>query len=256
MTDHLYKYRNFSTRSLVSLEHDKLYFSNPDNFNDPFDCSIRPVYTKGEVEDFVDDFKYAVMHIQKCTEDIARQYIEKRFNENIETLKEEMFQYYKKIVLRQFGVFCLSAKNNDLLMWGHYADSHKGFCLEFIKEKDHFFRESKEVDYPEDNNYPEYDWPKNPDEMMAMSEKIILTKARHWVYEEEWRVINPPNEMTDSYMGHERSYAQESLASVIFGMSMPEENRKLIRKITSDKNIKYKEAIASNNKFKIEIIDC
>jgi len=256
MTDHLYKYRKFSTRSLVSLEQNKFYFSNPDYFNDPFDCSIQPVYSKENVEDFVEDFKYAVMHIKEFTEYLATQYIKKRFNENIETLKDEMIQYYEKIILRQVGVFCLSAKNDDLLMWGHYADSHKGFCLEFLKEKDHYFRESKEVDYPENNNYPEYDWPKNPDEMMAMSEQIILTKARNWVYEEEWRIINSPNKMTEHYRGHERSYAQESLSSVIFGISMPKENRELIRKITSNKNIKYKEAIASNNEFKIIIIDC
>jgi len=256
MTSHLYKYRNFSTRSLVSLEQNILYFSNPDYFNDPFDCSIQPIYNKTNIEDYVEDFKYAVMHIKECSEDLAAQYIRKKFNENIETLKDEMLQYYEKIVLRRFGVFCLSGKNNDLLMWGHYADSHKGFCLEFLREKDHYFRESKEVDYPDDNHYPEYNWPKNSDEMMDISEKIILTKARHWVYEEEWRVINSPNKMTDNYRGHERSYAEESLTAVIFGISMPKENRKLIRKITSNKNIKYKEAIASNNEFKIEIIDC
>lgn len=29
------------------------------------------------------------------------------------------------------GIACFSAKVDDLLMWSHYADGHRGFCLEF-----------------------------------------------------------------------------------------------------------------------------
>ena len=29
------------------------------------------------------------------------------------------------------GVLCLSACDNSILMWSHYADEHKGFCIGF-----------------------------------------------------------------------------------------------------------------------------
>ncbi len=33
--------------------------------------------------------------------------------------------------LQQRGVACFSAKVDDILRWSHYADGHRGSCLEF-----------------------------------------------------------------------------------------------------------------------------
>jgi hypothetical protein len=30
------------------------------------------------------------------------------------------------------GVACFSALPDDLLMWAHYADKHRGVCLKFV----------------------------------------------------------------------------------------------------------------------------
>lgn len=32
---------------------------------------------------------------------------------------------------KMFGVYSLSTSATDELLWAHYADSHRGFCLEF-----------------------------------------------------------------------------------------------------------------------------
>ena len=34
----VYRYQSFSKWTLQTLVHDKLYFSDPSSFNDPFDC--------------------------------------------------------------------------------------------------------------------------------------------------------------------------------------------------------------------------
>lgn len=39
MPTHLYKYKSFSVDSLDLLVSDKLYFANPNSFNDPLDCN-------------------------------------------------------------------------------------------------------------------------------------------------------------------------------------------------------------------------
>src|SRR5262249_53331053 len=36
-----------------------------------------------------------------------------------------------KILDQSFGVLCLSECPDDILLWSHYADSHRGLCLEF-----------------------------------------------------------------------------------------------------------------------------
>ena len=34
------------------------------------------------------------------------------------------------------GVSCFSAIHDNLLMWGHYAQGHQGFCLEYSTDTD------------------------------------------------------------------------------------------------------------------------
>ncbi len=38
------------------------------------------------------------------------------------------------------GILCFTEKNDNLLMWSHYANSHKGFVLEFYPEHQFFDR--------------------------------------------------------------------------------------------------------------------
>ena len=37
---------------------------------------------------------------------------------------------------RQYRVYCLGPDAGNLLMWPHYADRHKGVCLEFSLRND------------------------------------------------------------------------------------------------------------------------
>ena len=32
---------------------------------------------------------------------------------------------------RRYRIYCLSARADSQLIWGHYADHHRGVCLEF-----------------------------------------------------------------------------------------------------------------------------
>ncbi|MBL7103181.1 MAG: DUF2971 domain-containing protein [Bacteroidales bacterium] len=33
-----------------------------------------------------------------------------------------------------YGILSLSAKWDNILIWGHYAEKHKGFCIGFNEE--------------------------------------------------------------------------------------------------------------------------
>lgn len=44
-------------------------------------------------------------------------------------------QETRKEVLARFGVFCLSAVDDNHLMWSHYAANHRGFCVGIDEEK-------------------------------------------------------------------------------------------------------------------------
>jgi hypothetical protein len=47
------------------------------------------------------------------------------------------------------GVACFSAAADNLLLWAHYADGHRGFCLEF-DTSDPVFEKIQRVGYTQE----------------------------------------------------------------------------------------------------------
>ena len=124
----------------------------------------------------------------------------------------------------------LTEYNDDILMWSHYADRHRGICIEFrpLKEEhDNFYHQALEVIYPKDNNPPKlnfYKYRNNPEKWIV---KCLTTKANHWEYEGEWRII-------DVTKGPGKSSIPEGvIASVILGCRIEKNDRDLIMKLAS-----------------------
>ena len=44
------------------------------------------------------------------------------------------------------GVCCLSEKHDDVLMWSHYSNGHKGFCLKFETSYEPFYIRPQKLD--------------------------------------------------------------------------------------------------------------
>lgn len=76
------------------------------------------------------------------------------------------------------GILCFSKGWRNPLLWGHYADKHKGICLGFeVSDSD-----IKKVDYIETRPPP----PDVLSEAFVMG--LLFTKFSHWHYEQEYRV--------------------------------------------------------------------
>lgn len=79
------------------------------------------------------------------------------------------------------GVFCLSDNPNNILMWQHYADEHKGIVVEFETEADtDFFHQLLEVEYVQN--------PPVLNDSMAVKD-LIKCKSCEMKHEREWRVF-------------------------------------------------------------------
>lgn len=120
--------------------------------------------------------------------------------------------FYSDILFKDLGVGIGSftrLKDNDV-MWGNYADSFKGVCLEFdfnLTEK--LIEKFHPVTYS--------------DELMVINnhDMIIdaaLRKKQKWKYEEEWRTLIFPGK-------GEISFNKESLIGVYFGVNVLSEKR-------------------------------
>jgi hypothetical protein len=106
---------------------------------------------------------------------------------------------------KQFGVLSLTRKNDNLTMWAHYTNSHSGYVIEFdssnryfnktINEHDKLRRLNDIIYVKERPNITLFDSTIEEDKFTEyMIEKILLTKSKHWDYEEEIRMIQPLDE--------------------------------------------------------------
>lgn len=83
-------------------------------------------------------------------------------------------------------VYCLAEDPLSILMWSHYAAKHTGICLEFHLGNP-LFMKVLPVEYQDD--FPDID----PSEMYDRVDEAVLTKAKCWEYEKEFRLIGGPH---------------------------------------------------------------
>lgn len=130
----LYKYRSLS-KSTDDYKHTmdifaniQLWFSAPKDFNDPFDCKLVPNISS------IQSFAHTIAEKQRVVNNDNSELIENTILQtpNMQDLVKEATAE----VMNGCGILSLTKTNNDILMWSHYADSHKGICLEFDVTRD------------------------------------------------------------------------------------------------------------------------
>lgn len=188
-----FKYRSLATeqdrqRLRQVVVEGKIYFPPAKFFNDPFD--LHPVIDLT-----------APRHVQrKDYERLAKKYEglgrAKRRKEARRVMKTSMSprniaattraiqDQHARVLTETVGVLCLCKKRDDILMWSHYADSHKGVCLEF-DGMSKFMAHAQEVKYSKTRE-PIRPYHETQEQMM---EKALLTKSDRWAYEDEYRLL-------------------------------------------------------------------
>jgi Protein of unknown function (DUF2971) len=124
-----------------------------------------------------------------------------------------------------YRIYCLSTRPASPLMWSHYADHHRGVCLEFdARTLD--FGSATEVTYSA--TYPNFRLEDDTD----LSPFYI--KSSDWAYEEEYRLValEPDKALgsgtlmtRDDGMFH---FSKGALVSVIIGSSVDDTNKREI----------------------------
>jgi hypothetical protein len=250
---HLYKYRSIADPTKKHVEQiflsDEIYLPKPNEFNDPFDCIPVPSLeaTKTECKVYLDELyrrqnpqgsrKSRMIWIDKIMKD-------KFANHRLKYTTAELVKIIEEIP-NMAGLYSLSAKNDHVLMWSHYADSHRGICLIFNASTEYFGRAHK-VTYQE--NRPIFNLIKDTHEEIL--NKILLVKADYWAYEEEYRII-----------GHKEGPGRHKfppylLEGVIFGAKTSNLDRDLVLEWQSKRNIPitFYQATISKDKFKLNIM--
>jgi hypothetical protein len=212
----LYKYQPYNTQTLDNLKNRIIWFSTPEQFNDPFDCGIPFELPEGTWPEGL---------------------IAKR---------------------NSFRIACFSECVDNLQMWSHYADGHRGFCLEF-SGNNRPFSVAVPVKYYDENPIPNLE-PKIPWEQMSKERKLrnqakmqrrarfvcITTKSSGWSYEKEWRLA------WGSKNGVQ-VYDASLLTGIYLGCAMPSVHKEIVAQILNGSPTQIYEMRRSETKFKVEI---
>lgn len=140
-------------------------------------------------------------------------------NTSIRAVLTESWNSTRRRLAETYGVVCFSEVDSELLMWSHYADSHRGVCLEF-----------------DASERPIIGWKRWAYHSVCYSsnrvidvakigiarafELLLTTKSPDWSYERERRLI--------TIMGRgEQNGRIQSLRGICFGMRVPGLDRHL-----------------------------
>ena len=135
----LYHFQSFNAAWLnQTLIDGKIYMSNPTDFNDPWDC--RPWFNDEALDD-PEFYNRQVEQLAGSDRKWTRPFDEDRHNAILYRLRTDRSFLQEKIrqiseglweaIGERYRVYCLSTKQECALMWAHYADKHRGVCLEF-----------------------------------------------------------------------------------------------------------------------------
>lgn len=118
----LYKYYGDKPRKLEMVKANRMWYSAPCNFNDPFDCEIS--INEDEI------FKSVLRAFPDARGIRKGSYKWKEFSGLIHQELKTLQIVFDKLKY-SMGISCLSESNDSLLMWAHYANNHRGMCVEY-----------------------------------------------------------------------------------------------------------------------------
>ncbi len=194
----LYKFRSFGANTLRMLCQSEVYYSKPSEFNDPLEFSptVIPDVSLGELENL-----YRQMIGEELSCENLKGFRYHSDEDGDHRLTDEFYQ--KRIVdaiktwldikMRYQGVLSLSGKWDSPLMWSHYADDHKGICIEYDASISACVA-PRRIDYEGGRGIPVsdiIDWVlgDSASAKEKIEQKYFYTKAAQWKYEDEWRYI-------------------------------------------------------------------
>ncbi len=272
--DCLYRYRAYDDNTIAALKNDRLYFSNPEYFNDPYDnllfadtskivCTIigniisgmdNYLDTRKEMEMPWADFVKFIWSSEKSKEIILRE----RFDQILGVLDS-----IRVNLKRNSRIICFSDCYDSRLLWSHYANYHKGFIQVYNKANLETFKcyndreeESNnktrlvQVEYVDQQTdmtelvleYIRHNIFGNMGDVEQIDAKITSTifrtviseKAREWSYEREWRLI-PRNPQINRKS--ELVYLKCRPIAVIVGSQCQGEERETLIRICQERDI-------------------
>lgn len=218
-----YKHLRSSNGSRAMISDGTVRFTDPLDFNDPFDCCYDAEdgflgKTSAEIAALLRRYQQPKMspaNRHMATKKIVRLHRQK--------IKDGRFFAEMN---KHVGVVCLNQSPLNILMWSHYAENHKGFLVElkFPKEtlKSDLYGDFIPIPVKYVKDYPIMTKEDKRDN--SKIDKAYFHKSEDWSYECEFRVV--VSGLTERIMKYPRDIM---LCSVIAGLRVTDEDFVLLQ---------------------------
>lgn len=254
----LYHWQRFDQERLArTLKDLVIYCSSPGDFNDPWDC--KPFFNTEILSDPEENEKHIAWAADICRRrspmsepDIES--MKKTLRVDPARAEEVILQISESMVaaiLRQYRVYCLGPDVGNLLMWAHYADSHKGICLEFSLRNDVMCSALK-CEYLKEFPIMKVHSREDDDAL-----RVLHAKAETWSHEKEYRIMAQEREhaVGEGTLITDKGFLKlpkGALVSVIVGCQGDYEKvRALVQTFAPD--VKVKRAVRVPNRYALKI---
>lgn len=151
------------------------------------------------------------------------------------------------------AVCCFSRSYKNILMWSHYADCHKGFCIGIN------WPDLEESDVLSSINYSESFFESDLEVFLHSNidgkinkqwEKILTQKHIDWKYEDEVRLILELKDHGEK--GKLFPLKDGVIEEIYFGCRMSSKNKVTIARILRGRNVKFHNLGKSVNDFSLQ----
>ncbi len=285
----LYKYRDFRDQHKDAISKGVLWRSSPDRFNDPYDSAVFFDQKRFLIEDWThDEFMTSINEMERARvagdrwipkmikkpiqqREWRRKLTDKLLKDQPEHVKEamrrgtdELFEKQSEQAVRLtskwlragYSVLSLCENATSVLMWSHYSDNHKGFCIEYdlsaLDGRDHLRRFC----------YPAFYRRKLTDATRYLARRdphdynnlygifVCLLKSDEWAYEREWRIVFPLGPSVAN-----GPIVMPNPKCVILGALVQADDEAWMRTFCQTNGIALKRVVQRHNEFRLEIRD-
>lgn len=232
----LFKYKPINQFTLDIIANHRIYYPLPELFNDPFDtqCSFKDSSVKTQSQD-----------IDKITAAFPDESFSEIIANTSRDLSEDINSFNKS--LQGFGILSLAENAKDILMWSHYAQDHKGVCIELERTETNDLgnpNSTRKVAYTK--NYPSLRSKSllTKDDRTSALMRVLYTKSEHWNYEREWRNFQQKGNTVYPVPG--------KILSITFGVRALKMDIDIIKKLVGN-TVSLYQAQLKKNEFGIKL---
>ena len=245
------------------LENQRIAFTLPEDFNDVLDSrlKVKPMTSRNFLKRRAKEEEREVLkglpaEFQALPRSerrkAARGFLKgsiKNLQENAEIIANKLQDELYENVSKKFCVLCLTTNPNDPLMWGYYADGHRGFMLEFNTNDPRFALSDKLHQIIYSASPPTYD-------QSVASHGWWKIKSKAWEHENEYRIISTLDDCEKKIVNGKTIYLRHlprtCVKAVYMGLKIEESIKKTITDICKSSGIAVFESIFSKDGISYE----